>query len=88
MKLVTFNRSMRPYGAGDSLVVPDAMAAELEADGAVRDVRPFPPVAVAPVKLDAEPAPAVAPPKHHRVMTPELPAEKMPRHYYHTRKGA
>lgn len=42
MKLVEFTRDMRPQAAGSTRVVPDDVAARLEAEGAVRNVRPWP----------------------------------------------
>jgi hypothetical protein len=43
MKLVTFSRDMAPHGAGDTRLVPDDVADRLADEGAVSNVRPFPP---------------------------------------------
>lgn len=50
MKHVTFTRDMRPYSAGEMRLVPDDVAAQLEADDAIR---PNPPSWPAPAP-DAE----------------------------------
>lgn len=42
MKLVEFTRDMRPQTAGSTRIVPDDVAARLEAEGAVCNVRPWP----------------------------------------------
>jgi hypothetical protein len=41
MKHVTFTRDMAPYRAGEMRLVPDGVAADLEASG---DIKPNPPV--------------------------------------------
>lgn len=47
MRLVTFTRDMRPNAAGSSMLVPDDVAARLQAEGAVT-VAPDPRVGSAP----------------------------------------
>lgn len=38
MKLVEFTRDMRPHKAGETRVVPDSMAADLETEGTAKIV--------------------------------------------------
>lgn len=46
---VTMTRDLRPYRAGDSATFQDAsLAAKLVASGEAKDLRPYPPVDVAP----------------------------------------
>jgi len=42
MKLVTFNRAMAPYGAGETKLVSDEIAASLEAEGSVSSAVDWP----------------------------------------------
>ena len=53
MKLVTFNRAMAPYNAGESCLVPDEVAAQLRADGVLGKVEDFPPRAPSGVPVVA-----------------------------------
>lgn len=53
MKRVTLARDILPWRAGQERILPDDLAAKLEAEGAVRDVQPFPDNGAA-----ARPAPA------------------------------
>lgn len=63
MKHVTFSRPIAPYNAGDKRVVPDGVAAKLQAEGALSASEPWPANAAAP-----------APPKLSRQMfRPERP---------------
>lgn len=48
MKHVTFARAIAPYGVGDKRLVPDAVAAQLEKDGALSKIEQWPPVADRP----------------------------------------
>lgn len=43
MKLVTFNRAMAPFVAGEARLVPDDMALRLQADGVIESCEDFPP---------------------------------------------
>lgn len=42
MKLVTFARTMAPHGVGDTRLVSDELADELEAQGALSEAKPWP----------------------------------------------
>jgi hypothetical protein len=48
MKHVTFTRDMCPHVAGETRVLPDAIAAQLEAEGAIKASPPDWPAAAAP----------------------------------------
>jgi hypothetical protein len=41
-KLVTFNRAMSPYAAGESRLVPDDVAERLDSEGVLSASKPFP----------------------------------------------
>lgn len=61
MKIVTLTKDLRPWGKGESPVLPDEVADRLVRDGEATDPRPFPPQDVAPVadlKPDDETAPS------------------------------
>ncbi len=53
MKSVEFTRDMRPNTAGSTRIVPDDVAARLEAEGSVRNVKPWPERAESGVPLVA-----------------------------------
>lgn len=55
MKLVTMTRDMRPWQRGNDVLLPDAAAAQLVAEGASENPRDFPSRVVEPRKA---PAPA------------------------------
>lgn len=50
MKIVTLTKDLRPWGKGESPVLPDEVADRLVKDGEAKDPRPFPPQDVAPRK--------------------------------------
>jgi hypothetical protein len=66
MKLVTFARPMAPYCAGETRLVEDAVAARLEADGALSASETWPEVA-------PDEANSVRAPKR-KAVKPERPA--------------
>lgn len=51
MKLVTFAGAMAPYVAGEKRLVPDALAGELEAQGALTASEAWPPHARTPAAV-------------------------------------
>jgi hypothetical protein len=53
MKLVTFSRPMAPHGVGDTRLVPDNVAHQLQEDGAISASEPWP--ASAPVSAPESP---------------------------------
>ena len=68
MKLVEFTRDMRPQMAGSTRILPDDVAARLEAEGAVRNVRPWPERTDSGVPVVA--APQVTPVEKPRLSLP------------------
>lgn len=65
MRLVTFGRAVVPHGVGDTRLVPDAVAASLEADGLISASEPWP----------AAPAPAATRPSRP-TLKPRRPASR------------
>jgi hypothetical protein len=56
MKIVTIERNMRPWRAGQDAVLPDELADKLVKAGDAKDPRPYPPQDVAPaVPVTARP---------------------------------
>jgi len=71
MRHVTFTRDMAPQHRGDRRVVPDEIAALLEAEGAIE---PNPPSWPQIVHRDPAPAKApAAPPRRPKFLTKERP---------------
>ena len=70
MKHVTFTRPMIPHNVGDRRLVPDAVAARLEAEGLIEPDPPdFPPAKVAELAAAAGQAPLPAKPRGKRYQT-------------------
>ena len=55
MKLVELTRDLRPWRAGDSALVPDAVADAMVKAGDGHNARPFPPQAGASAQVDERP---------------------------------
>lgn len=60
MKLVTFGKPMAPHGVGDTRLVPDDVARQLQSDGVLSASEPWPARASAPAA--ARPARSVLKP--------------------------
>jgi len=67
MKLVTFSAEMKPHGVGDTRLVSDAVAADLEKQGVISSSEPWPAKAAAP-------AAAVAQKPQRAVLKPARPS--------------
>ena len=55
MKLVELTRDLRPWRAGDSALVPDAVVDAMVNVGDAHNARPFPPQAAASAQVDERP---------------------------------
>ena len=55
MKLVELTRDLRPWRAGDSALVPDAVADAMVGAGEAHNARPFPPPAEASAQVPERP---------------------------------
>jgi len=76
-QLVTFAQPVAPYGAGDTRLVPDDVAADLLEQGLISDYEPFPRRSADEATREpaAKPAPVVQPrqqPKPARPIRPQL----------------
>lgn len=61
MKLVTFSRAMAPHGVGDTRLVPDNVAAQLDEDGMISSSEPWPAQVRPPRQIVKPVRPAVKP---------------------------